>query len=540
MSTILILHGWGSCAARWQKVKELLEKKGLKVFVPDLPGFGQEPPPATAWNIDNYVEWVRDFAGKNNLSRFFLSGHSFGGSVAAKYSLRYPENIEKLFLASSAGIRKKTGKKEFFKKISPLFRSFSLLRRIFYRFFIKSDYQYTSGVMRKTYLNVINEDISELFSQIKVPTVVIWGEKDDITPIADAYFINKEIKNSKLEIIPGIGHRIRLEAPEILVEKILTFINEDKKEYWNDFLIKNKGSFLQSFEWGELQEKVERLEISKGGKKLLQAQIIKEKVPFFPYFYIPYGPVFSQNISLEEKKESFIALVETIAKKEKAVFLRLEPSVSLPETDIFNSKTALRRIQPKKTLILNLEKPEEEILESIHKKTKYNIKLAERKGVKVRVLDDYSNVFFNLLKKTRERQNFISYSEERYKKLFKINSKDFKVKMFLVEYQNKVIVASIIVFFGDRATSLHTGSDHEYRALKGPDLLRWEVIAYSKRLGYKVYDFWGIDDEKFPGVSNFKRGFGGMEIEYPVGIDIIFNNAQYQIYRVMRKIKHGF
>lgn len=225
MFTILILHGWGSCAKNWQQVKELLENQGLKVFAPDLPGFGQNPPPAIAWNINDYVEWVRDFCEKNNLSQIFLLGHSFGGSVAAKYSLRYPENIEKLFLASSAGIRKKTVKKEFLKKISPLFRNFSLLKRIFYRFFVKSDYQYTSGVMRETYLSVINEDISGLFSQIKVPTVIIWGEKDDITPIADAYFINKEIKNSILEVLPGVGHRIRLEAPEILVEKILTFLN---------------------------------------------------------------------------------------------------------------------------------------------------------------------------------------------------------------------------------------------------------------------------------------------------------------------------
>ena len=221
---ILILHGWGSCAKKWDKVKELLENQGYQVFVPDLPGFGQNPPPNKAWNIDDYVEWVKDFCEKNNLSRFFLSGLCFGGSVAAKYSLRYPEDIEKLFLSASAGIRKKTAKKEFFKKISPFFRGFSLLRRIFYRFFVKSDYQYTSGIMRETYLKVINEDISGLFSQIKVPTVIIWGEKDDITPVADAYFMNKEIKNSQLEVLPGIGHRIRKEAPELLVEKIIKHI----------------------------------------------------------------------------------------------------------------------------------------------------------------------------------------------------------------------------------------------------------------------------------------------------------------------------
>lgn len=171
---------------------------------------------------------------------------------------------------------------------------------------------------------------------------------------------------------------------------------------------------------GELQERVWRLEINKDGKKLLQAQIIKEKVPFFSYFYIPYGPVFSEDISLGEKKESFIILlrrIEGIAKNEKAAFLRLEPVVSLPETGIFNFKNASKRIQPKKTLILNLEKSEEEILENMHKKTRYNIKLAERKGVKIKVSDDYSDVFFRLLEKTKERQNFISYPEEHYKKL---------------------------------------------------------------------------------------------------------------------------
>lgn len=230
MYSILILHGWGSRAENWAHVKELLEVQGHKVFVPDLPGFGQEPAPATAWNIDNYVEWVRKYVKKNLVTSgelvepFFLLGHSFGGSVAAKYALRYPEKVEKLFLAASAGVRKKTVKKDFFRKISPLFRGFSLLKKIFYRFFVKSDYQQTSGVMREIYLKIIAEDISDVFSKISVPTVIIWGEKDNTTPISDAYFMNKEIKNSKLEILPGIGHRIRAEAPELLVEKIIKYI----------------------------------------------------------------------------------------------------------------------------------------------------------------------------------------------------------------------------------------------------------------------------------------------------------------------------
>jgi len=321
----------------------------------------------------------------------------------------------------------------------------------------------------------------------------------------------------------------------------------NKENNWNNFLLENEGSFLQSFEWGEFQKQFSRkvwwLEINKDYKKILQAQVIKEKVPLFVYFYIPYGPIFNKEVSLEEKKEAFILFlkeIKNIAEKERVAFLRLEPTVLLPKVEIFNFKTALKRIQPQKTMILNLEKSEEEILKNMHIRTRYNIKLAKRKGVEIKILDDYSDMFYRLLGKTRERQGFSSFSEEHYKKIFKINSKDFKVKMFLAEYQGKVIVASIIVFFGNRVISLHAGSDYEYRAVKGADLLHWNAILYGKKMGYKIYDFWGIDEKKIPGVTSFKRGFRGEEIEYPLGIDIVFDNIGYQIYRIVRKIKQIF
>lgn len=221
MIPILILHGWGSCSKNWDNVKELLEKQGCRVLIPDLPGFGQNPAPSFNWNIDNYVSWVKDFADKNNLGRFFLFGHSFGGTIAAKYSAKYPQNVEKLFLAAAAGIRKKSFKKAFFKKISPFFKDFLLIRQIFYKFFLKSDYPDTYGMMREIYLNIVEEDISSLFCHIKVPTILIWGDKDNITPIADAYFMREKIINSKLEILPGVSHRIRTDALELLVKKIL-------------------------------------------------------------------------------------------------------------------------------------------------------------------------------------------------------------------------------------------------------------------------------------------------------------------------------
>src|SRR4030067_1854700 len=95
---IVLLHGWGAGSKHWGRVKSFLENRGYKVFSPDLPGFGQNPPPNVAWNIDNYREWVRKYCEDNNLPQVFLLGHSFGGSVAVKFTVKYPDKVQKLVL----------------------------------------------------------------------------------------------------------------------------------------------------------------------------------------------------------------------------------------------------------------------------------------------------------------------------------------------------------------------------------------------------------------------------------------------------------
>ena len=233
MTPILILHGWGwpISSPQWAMVKGLLEKAGYAVFLPDLPGFGQTPSPKEPWTVDDYVEWVRNFCESNNLSRFFLLGHSFGGSVAVKFSIQYPEKVRKLILVDSAGIRRKRLKKEIQKKVAHFLNRFSflpfygLIRKIAYRtLFRRSDYLLTEGVMKETYLKVLGEDISDIFSRISVPTLLIWGEKDGITPLEHAYFMKEKIPGAKLEIIPNVTHNPHREAPELLVEKIIQYI----------------------------------------------------------------------------------------------------------------------------------------------------------------------------------------------------------------------------------------------------------------------------------------------------------------------------
>lgn len=233
MTPILILHGWGwpISSPQWARVKKLLEDKGYDVFVPDLPGFGTTPAPSKPWTLSDYVEWVKDFCGKQNLSQFVLVGHSFGGSVSTKFSIKYPELVKKLILVDSAGIRHKRLKKEIQKKVAHFLNKFSFLplyglaRKIAYRtLFRHSDYLLTEGVMKETYLKAIGEDISNIFSEITAPTLLIWGENDRITPMDHALFMKKNISNAKLEVIAGVRHNPHKEAPEILTEKIIKFI----------------------------------------------------------------------------------------------------------------------------------------------------------------------------------------------------------------------------------------------------------------------------------------------------------------------------
>ena len=224
----LILHGWGSNSERWEEVAQLISKDGFKVIVPDLPGFGKSDPLTIPWNTNKYIDWIEQFIKQMNLGDFYLLGHSFGGALASKLAVKHAQEVKKLFLVSAACVRKKTTKKSVFAKISKIIKLFyfipyySFFRKAIYKFIIrKSDYLYVEGMMKKTYLNVVTEDLSFHLPFIKVPTVVIWGDKDELTPLEDGQFIKGQVKNSKIEIIAGAGHDLNRKQPDILAKKVL-------------------------------------------------------------------------------------------------------------------------------------------------------------------------------------------------------------------------------------------------------------------------------------------------------------------------------
>ncbi len=110
------------------------------------------------------------------------------------------------------------------------------------------------------------------------------------------------------------------------------------------------------------------------------------------------------------------------------------------------------------------------------------------------------------------------------------------VELFLADFKNKIIAANIVVFWEKTAIYLHGASDYEQRNLMAPHLLQWEQIKEAKKRGCIEYDFWGIDEKKWPGVTRFKKGFGGREVEYPGAFDLIFQPVWYKIYKIGRTL----
>lgn len=235
---ILILHGWGSSAKRWIKVKQFLEGKGYSIFTPDLPGFGDEATPDRPWSVTDYVQWVKIYAEKNNLASFILVGHSFGGGIAATFAATYPEKVVKLVLVCPAIRRFRTLKRTAFFCLSKLGNIFfailpfsywrDLARRILYRCIGAYDYyrltRQQNSIMIATFKKIIDEDLSLYLPKINAPTLILWGERDKVTPVGDTHFLKDKIINSRLKIIPEQNHDLNLKAPKELAEEIAKFL----------------------------------------------------------------------------------------------------------------------------------------------------------------------------------------------------------------------------------------------------------------------------------------------------------------------------
>ena len=322
---------------------------------------------------------------------------------------------------------------------------------------------------------------------------------------------------------------------------------KQQNNIWNKFLAENQGSFLQSWEWGSFQEnlgkKVWRLAIEEAGQTIAQAQIIKEAFPIAgkSLLYLGFGPTWLSSLNEAKTKEALSILwqrVQEIASSENTIFLLAEPLQTLPQVNGFDIRYPLKRLQPQKTLLLDLSKPEEEIFSNFqHKTTRYNIRFSEKQGVQFMEVESTSEnleIFNNLLRQTTQRDQFKAHPKDYYQKLFASLQGNPSAKLLFAKHKNRVVAASILVFFGCRASYLHAASDYQHRQLMAPYFLQWQQVLLAKKMGCLQYDLWGIDENKWPGLTYFKKSFGGQELIYPKGQDIVFQKNWYNLYKTIR------
>jgi pimeloyl-ACP methyl ester carboxylesterase len=232
---IVILHGWGSSSRSWEKVAMLLEEAGFSVYVPNLPGFGGTKPPKKNWGVGDYGKWVSDYIETINQDNVILLGHSFGGRISIKMAAeKYCPRVSGLILVGAAGIRHFNTREQaasWAAKKSRMFKSlpgYQYLRWFFYRFILrKKDYYEARGIMREILKRVVEEDMMPYLEEINIPTLLVWGERDKMTPLSDGYLMSRKITGSSLKIIPQAGHAVNLEKPEELVRIIINSLSSN-------------------------------------------------------------------------------------------------------------------------------------------------------------------------------------------------------------------------------------------------------------------------------------------------------------------------
>jgi lipid II:glycine glycyltransferase (peptidoglycan interpeptide bridge formation enzyme) len=300
-------------------------------------------------------------------------------------------------------------------------------------------------------------------------------------------------------------------------------------------------SFLQTQEWLKLQSFIGRKTFSYNNGKI-KANIIQHDLPLGKnYLYVPHGPeIYFDDISGSIKNElaQFVAYLKNIAREEKSIFIKIEPLDDKVIELLYNFgfKKSSKEIQPQRSVIIDLYKSEKELLSEMHHKTRYNIKVAERSNIIVKDSSDL-DVFLKLLNKTAKRDRFGTHEEGYYKKLISFfREGPIKTDLILASVGGKPVAGALVLSAGDTCYYLHGASDHNFRAMMAPYALHWENIKYLKGRNLGHYDFWGIDAKRWPGVTRFKLGFGGREVEYPGSFDLPISKIWYLIYKIMRKL----
>ncbi len=332
-------------------------------------------------------------------------------------------------------------------------------------------------------------------------------------------------------------------------------LGKSEEHLWENFLQTHPlANIQQTPAWGHFQETIPSrgkywiIVLEEYGKIIGGSLLYRLTLPKnYNWLYSPRGPLI--NYSEPQQIKTLLEAINPLAKEENAVFYRLDPYLKeLPRIKGFHQHH--QGFQPEDTLSLDIEPSEEEILNQMKPKGRYNIRLAEKKGVKIHKSDPENSkqfekdidAYHQIMLETTARDHFQGHRKNFYRNMVKILTEAQKGALYIAEYENQPIAAIIVTFFKDTAVYYYGVSSNAHRNLMAPYLLQWEAIKDAKKQNIKYYDFLGIAPENaknhpWKGVTEFKEKFGGQRVTYTMPQDYAFKPILYLFYRIYKSLK---
>jgi len=312
---------------------------------------------------------------------------------------------------------------------------------------------------------------------------------------------------------------------------------------------------LQSWEWGEFREKtgvkVERLGFFEGEKLIKGLQVTFHNIPV---------PGINQTIGYLPKgftpDQDQLSALKQLATKHNALFIKLEPNI-LQNTNIsphfsqlvklFEKNNAVkgRPLFTKYTFQLDLSLSKDQLFANLQSKTRYNVNLAYKKGVKIfeNSTEEGMEQYIQILEETKSRQGFYAHTPDYFRKIWKSFGKSGAVKIFNAVYQDTIVVSWIMFLFNDVLYYPYGASRSVHRNVMASNLMMWEMIRFGKESGCHSFDMWGSlgpkPDPKNPwfGFHRFKKGYGGQLMESVGSYDLVMNYPIYKLYRIGEELR---
>jgi peptidoglycan pentaglycine glycine transferase (the first glycine) len=335
----------------------------------------------------------------------------------------------------------------------------------------------------------------------------------------------------------------------------------DNAKMWDEFVARCEyGTITQSYAWGVLAQHAGSMPLHIGvvdeeGNLQAAMLVLISRLPTLhsTYFYVPRGPV------LGDPETTTLTLlldfVKREAKKRGAFMLKIEPCALDGDEKWIEAlrregfRVAEQATHVRNEWILDVRADEDELLARMKEKWRYNIRLAQRKGVNVRRGQGEEDlaIFYTLLQETSRRDHFFIHESEHYELFMRLYGKDEQAELLLAEYQGKVIAGIILLRYGRWCWYRYGASSVQARNVMPNHLLQWTGIQWAKAHGCWYYNFLGIPtvleepegrkDTQW-GVYCFKRGFGGHARLSMGGYDLPYNPIVYMLYRHLIDFKH--